>query len=385
MMTLSSPRQSRLTYSAKEGFTGKLLVVDDDDDARNSVARLLELAGYNCLSAIDGESALTRLSEDVVLMLIDIYMPHMDGVELMMRVLAEAERPDMAVIVISGNGTLERAVEAMRLGASDYVAKPYNMDDLLLRVERAIERREMILEHQTTILELQALLQHQGSEIGSAMGEMMQAYNGTLEALAAALDLRDKETEGHSRRVTDYSTAIARTLGLRGEALDVIRQGALLHDVGKIGIPDSILHKPSALNSDEWRLMRRHPEIGAQLLHGIDFLDDAVASIVIHHHERFDGGGYPHKLKGEAIPFGARIFAVADTLDAMTSDRVYRKGKPVREAREEIARLSGMQFDPVVVEAFMCIPDDGIYAIQNSVAILNARQPQEELCVSLSN
>ena len=120
----------------------------------------------------------------------------MDGVELMMRVLAELERPDMAVIVISGNGTLERAVEAMRLGASDYVAKPYNMDDLLLRVERAIERREMILEHQTTILELQALLQHQGSEIGSAMGEMMQAYNGTLEALAAALDLRDKETGG---------------------------------------------------------------------------------------------------------------------------------------------------------------------------------------------
>ena len=385
MMTLSALRQSRLTHSAKESFSGKLLVVDDDNDARDSVARLLELAGYNCLSATDGESALRQLSEDVVLMLIDIYMPQMDGVELMMRVLTEAERPDMAVIVISGNGTLERAVEAMRLGASDYVAKPYNMDDLLLRVERAIERREMILEHQTTILELQALLQHQGSEIGSAMGEMMQAYNGTLEALAAALDLRDKETEGHSRRVTDYSTSIARTLGLRGEVLDVIRQGALLHDVGKIGIPDSILHKPSALNSDEWRLMRRHPEIGAQLLHGIDFLNEAVASIVLHHHERFDVGGYPYKMKGEAIPLGARIFAVADTLDAMTSDRVYRKGKPICEARDEIVRSRGTQFDPQVVEAFMSIPDDGIYAIQNSVAILNARQPQEELCVSLSN
>lgn len=382
MMTLSAPRQLYLPHSAKKSLSGKILVVDDDDDARISIVRLLELTGYHCLHAVDGESALTLLSEDVVLMLIDLYMPRMDGMELMTRILTEAERPDIAIIVISGNGTLERAVEAMRLGASDYVAKPYNLDDLLLRIERAIERRDLILEHQATVLELQTLLQHQGGEIESAMGEMMQAYNGTLETLAGALDLRDKETEGHSRRVTDYSTSIARTLGLRGEVLDFIRQGALLHDIGKIGIPDSILHKPSSLNADEWRLMRRHPEIGAQLLRGIDFLDEAVASVVLHHHERYDGNGYPHKLKENGIPQGARIFAVADTLDAITSDRVYRKGKSLREAREEIVRLSGAQFDPKVVEAFMSIPDDGIYAIQNSVAILKAPHNllQEDLC-----
>ncbi len=172
----------------------------------------------------------------------------------------------------------------------------------------------------------------------------------------AALDARDKETEGHSRRVVAFTLALARRLEVTEAEMPTVRRGALLHDIGKIGVPDAILHKPGPLAEDEWKIMRQHPEWGASILRGIPFLESAV-KVLLAHHERWDGGGYPRGLRGEEIPFGARIFALADTLDAITSDRPYRAAHSFGSAREEIARGRGTQFDPAVVDAFLGMPE----------------------------
>ncbi len=355
----------------KEPAAGRVLLVDDDPDVLSSVQRLLRVEGFDCDAVSDGKTALTKLSDDYTLVLADVCMPGMDGVELLTKVVAI--QPDMAVVMMSGLGDLSAAVEAMRLGAYDYLNKPFNNDDLVLRLQRAFERRQLIRDNRRYQRELEGTVERQWKELALALSELRETYQVTLEALAAALDLRDKETEGHSRRVTEYTTAIARAMAVEGESLEVIRQGALLHDIGKIGIPDSVLHKPGPLSTDEWGLMRRHPETGRGLLKGIEFLDEAVSTIVLRHHERHDGAGYPGGLAGDDIPLGARIFSVADTLDAITADRVYRKAASIEVARAEIRRCAGLQFHPEVVEAFLSIPDQTWFTIQNSVAILNSR------------
>lgn len=196
-----------------------------------------------------------------------------------------------------------------------------------------------------------------------AVDQVEQAYMGTLEALTKALEIRDHETEGHSRRVVQYTLAIAQKIGVPEALLVPIVRGALLHDIGKIGIPDSILRKPGPLTEEEWVIMRRHTRIGYDMLHQIDFLRDA-SPIILYHHERFDGVGYPSGLAGEEIPLGARIFAVADAYDAMTSDRPYRKGMCHEWALEEIVNNSGTQFDPGVVQALLSLPEDELSVIR---------------------
>ncbi len=355
----------------KKPAPGRVLIVDDDLEVLSTVRRLLQIEGFDCDAVPDGKTALTKLSEDYTLVLADICMPGMDGVELLTKVIAT--QPDMAVVMMSGLGDLSAAVEAMRLGAYDCLNKPFNNDELVLRLQRAFERRQLIRDNRRYQRELEGVVQRQWEELALALSELRETYQATLEALAAALDLRDKETEGHSRRVTEYTTAIAQAMGVEGETLQVIRQGALLHDIGKIGIPDSVLHKPGPLAMEEWGMMRRHPEFGRGLLNGIEFLDEAVSTIVLRHHERHDGTGYPGGLAGNDIPLGARIFSVADTLDAITADRVYRKAASIEVARAEIRQGAGLQFHPEAVEAFLSIPDHTWLTIQNSVAILNSR------------
>lgn len=208
--------------------------------------------------------------------------------------------------------------------------------------------------------------QQHAASLARALDELQHTYDATLEALSGALDLRDNETEGHARRVTRYTVRIAGALGVGGQELVDIERGALLHDIGKIGVPDAILLKPDRLTDEEWAVMRQHPTLGFNMLRGIFFLAGA-APVVLHHHERFDGGGYPAGLRGDAIPLGARVFAVADTFDAMTSDRPYRRALPYEVAREEIEKCAGSQFDPQVVEAFRQIAESEWTAIRNQV------------------
>ncbi|HMC81930.1 MAG TPA: HD domain-containing phosphohydrolase [Candidatus Polarisedimenticolia bacterium] len=335
-------------------------MVDDEQAVRDVLSEGLQDSGYRCASASNGSDALELLKTDQYsLVLSDIDMPKMDGVKLLQAV--KQLSADIEVVMITGVVDVEVAVRAIRMGASDYLTKPFNLDQVRITVERALEKRRLIQENreyqrnlEARVLERTAELVVKHREIAELFSKLQVSYETTLEALAAALDTRDTETQGHSVRVSEYTVFIAERMGVKEPQITEIRRGALLHDVGKIGIPDAILRKPGKLTAEEWKEMKRHPEIGHRILSGIKFLEHSLP-IVIAHQERFDGSGYPMGLKGEEIPLGARVFAVVDTLDAMTSDRPYRKALSYEQARDEIVRNAGVQFDPRVVEVFLSI------------------------------
>jgi cyclic di-GMP phosphodiesterase len=337
-----------------------ILVVDDEPAVREFLLEGLRDSGYPCAGASDGIEALALLRRgDYSLVLSDIDMPRMDGVALL-RALKE-RHSDIDVVMVTGVVDVEVALQVIRLGASDYLTKPFHLEEVRFTIGRVLEKRRLVLENREYQRSLESMVAartaeivRKGREIRELYERLQTSYETTLKALAAALDTRDTETQGHSSRVSEYTVVIARRMGVRDPQLTEIRRGALLHDVGKIGIPDAVLRKPGRLTEDEWVEMKRHPEIGYRILSGINFLERSLP-IVISHQERFDGSGYPGGLRGEEIPLGARIFAVVDTLDAMTSDRPYRKALSYAAAREEIVRHSGTQFDPRIVEIFLAI------------------------------
>jgi putative nucleotidyltransferase with HDIG domain len=249
------------------------------------------------------------------------------------------------------------ALAAIRNGAYDYLLKPFEREQLLATVRRALENRRLKLENRAYQTNLEALVTARTEQLRKAIGTLERSYDITLEALGDALDLKDAETEGHSKRVTAFTIAIARAIGLSSDQIRVIARGAFLHDIGKMAIPDAILRKPGALTPDEVVIMREHCYRGYQMLRKIPFLAEA-AEIVYSHQERFDGTGYPRGLKGEGIPLGARLFSVADTLDAITSNRPYRPAQTLDAAIEEIQKWSGRQFDPEVVKVFVSMPQN---------------------------
>jgi putative nucleotidyltransferase with HDIG domain len=249
------------------------------------------------------------------------------------------------------------ALNSIRNGAYDYLLKPFDREQLLATVRRAMENRRLKLENRAYQTNLEALVTARTEQLRQAITTLERSYDITLEALGNALDLKDAETEGHSKRVTAFTIAMARAMGLSADQIRVIARGAFLHDIGKMAIPDAILRKPGALDQEEIAIMREHCYRGYQILRRIPFLSEA-AEIVYSHQEKYDGSGYPRGLKGDQIPLGARIFSVADTLDAMTSNRPYRAAQPFSAARDEIQRWSGRQFDPQVVATFMQMPEN---------------------------
>lgn len=337
-----------------------ILVVDDEPAIRDLLQEGLRDSGFSCAIASNGFEALERLkSQSFAVVLSDIDMPRMDGVKLLQSL--RETHPDLDVVMITGVVDVEVALRAIRMGASDYLTKPFNLEEVRFTIEKTLEKRRLIQENQEyqrnledKVAERTAQLVLKHREIQGLFEKLQSSYETTLEALAAALDTRDTETQGHSVRVSEYTVVIAQRMGVGERELTDIRRGALLHDVGKIGISDAVLRKPGKLTAREWVEMKRHPEIGHRILSGIKFLESSLP-LVISHQERFDGSGYPRGLRGEEIPLGARIFAVVDTLDAMTSDRPYRKALTYGDARDEIIRNSGTQFDPQVVEVFLTI------------------------------
>lgn len=299
-------------------------------------------------SAASAREALACVSKvEPAVVVTDMKMPGQDGIWLL-EVLRE-KHPDVEVLVMTGFGEVDTAISALRHGAADYLTKPIHHGQLAASVERALERRRLVLENRAYQRDLEQL-------VADKTRELSEVYDMTLEALVTALDAREAETSNHSQRVVRTTLAIATQMGIDKELQRHIARGALLHDIGKIGVPDHVLLKPGKLTDEEWQEMRRHPEIGARILSGIPFLELAV-DIVLAHQERWDGMGYPRGLKGEEIPVGARIFAVADAVDAILSDRPYRRGRSIGVARDEISGHSGTQFDPAVVDAFLEIPE----------------------------
>ena len=341
---------------------GAILIVDDDQPVRELLHEIFRSNGYHCWLAANGREALeTFEAERPSLTVTDMKMPVMDGLEFIKH--ARALDRDAVVLVLTGVADVRTAVTSLTSGAFDFMLKPVDPDHLLGAAERALERRRRLLRRRTQQAFLERRVAESVRELESTVRRLDDTYRTTLEALGSAIDTRDGGTQAHSRRVRGYSLTIARAHGVPEERMRDLEHGVLLHDIGKIGIPDAILLKPGPLTAAEWAIMRRHPEIGRQVIEKVPFLRGAVP-IVYHHHERWDGTGYPLGLRGEAIPLGARIFSVADALDAMTFDRPYSRAIPLEDARSEIRRCAGTQFDPAVVDTFLGIPSEIFDAIR---------------------
>lgn len=334
----------------------KILIIDDEPNVLSVLSSLLS-SDHDCRTATSAIEAIEYLKEEVYdLVLSDIVMPGMTGLELLAEITSLSR--ETVVILISGNLNIQNAIEALRRGAFDYVTKPFNLSDVETAVARALRHQSLVKANQQYEHHLEQLVDLRTSELtvantnlNSTLEKLYSNYRATLRALAAALEARDVETKGHSERVVSYCIRLGKRIGLVDRELITLENGALLHDIGKIGVPDGILLKRGALTEDEWSHMRRHVEFGAQILRGIDFLEGA-RQIVAQHHERYDGSGYPARKEGEQICLGARIFAVADAVDAMTSDRPYRAARSFDDAVDELIRCAGAHFDPFVVQAF---------------------------------
>ncbi len=353
----SSPEEnSRAEAETRTLRKACVLVVDDELHVRSMMGSTLERQGYDVHLVSSGREALEALERSTFdLVLTDIVMQDVNGIVLLDRI--HAQQPGVPVVMVTAVHDISVAIDAMRRGAYDYLLKPFEREHLIGTVERALNYRRVAEESQNYQQSLEQMVRARTEMLRHAMEDLEHSYDVTLEALGDALDLKDSETEGHSKRVTAYTIALARAIGLPPDEIKIIARGAFLHDIGKMAIPDEILRKPAKLTPEEQELMREHCTRGYFMLRKIPFLAGA-AEIVFCHQERYDGSGYPSNLRAQEIPIGARIFAVADTLDAITSDRPYREARSFDVAREEILRCSGTQFDPAVVEVFLKIPNE---------------------------
>ncbi|MDT5294194.1 MAG: cyclic di-GMP phosphodiesterase [Acidobacteriota bacterium] len=333
----------------------RLLIADEDAGVRRVLEGLLGRE-YECEAVGSPVEALRLLGAGCFqLVLGGISFERMSGIEFIPRVRALS--PETLVVIVGGSQDIACAVESMRAGAFDYLLKPFDLARVEMAVRRALEHQRLVgakLRYETF---LERMIAQRTGELDGALRSLESAYRQTLQALITALETRDSETHGHSERVVAFSLRLGREMRLDEDEMRSLEFGSLLHDIGKIGVPDAVLRKPARLDEAEWREMQLHPVHGRQILRGIEFLEGA-ARVVAQHHERWDGSGYPLGLKGVEIDLNARIFAVADAFDAITSDRVYRSGRPYESAAAELDRCAGVQFDPRVVAAFRAVPRD---------------------------
>jgi len=334
-----------------------ILIVGGDDATREEITKALDHSGHLSDHVRDAAAALRYLQvrPDCRLVLTALELPATNGISLLDSI--SHQFPAVPVILFSWRKTIRSVLDALRHGAFDFLPLPCDRSFLASTVDAALEhgrmRRQSLLYHR----QLEELITERTRKLHATMSSLERSYDITLEAMGDALDLRDAETQGHSRRVTAYAVALARAMHLTPAELKVVARGAFLHDIGKIAVPDAILRKPGKLTPEETRVMQQHCRHGYDIVRKIPFLEEA-AGIVHAHHEAFDGSGYPGGLCGSEIPLGARIFSVADTLDAMTSDRPYRKSTSFPEALAEIEFRRGTQFDPAIVDVFLSLPID---------------------------
>ncbi len=330
-----------------------LLIIEQNAEKRSLLIAFFS-AKYICDEAETISSAIEKIREkEYSVILTPVNMPHISGIDLIP--FLSAHSPRTVPIFISDPETVGNTVRAFRAGAFEVIQMPFTLKKVDSAVEKAFAKFELKYLKDKYQLHLEELVAERTAELDKALEEIENSYRMTLKALVQALETRDFETHGHSERVVTFSLRLGYELGLDKDALRDLELGALLHDIGKIGVPDAVLRKPAKLTEDEWNKMKLHPQHGQKILRNIPFLQGA-ARIVSQHHEKWDGSGYPFGLRGEDIDIGARIFSVVDAFDAMISDRVYRHGCSYEEAVTELSRCSGTQFDPMIIEAFKHIP-----------------------------
>jgi len=362
---------------ARRRRAARILVVDDEAHVRSMMGSTLERHGYDVQLASSGHEALEILEQNAFdLVLTDILMQDVNGIAVLDHL--HAQQPQLPVVMVSAVHDIGVAIDAMRRGAYDYLLKPFAPEHLVNMVQRALDYRRALQDTHNYQQNLEHVVSARTEMLRQAMENLEHSYDVTLEALGDALDLKDSETEGHSKRVTAYTIALARAMGIAPAEIKVIARGAFLHDIGKMAIPDEILRKPGKLTPEEQEIMREHCTRGYHILRKIPFLAGA-AEIVFSHQEHYDGSGYPNGLRGSEIPIGARIFAVADTLDAITSERPYRKARSFDAAREEILRCSGTQFDPGIVEAVLKISNELWHELRSEITTQDKRYSTFEL------
>jgi putative two-component system response regulator len=341
-----------VTATLSDGAAARCLVVDDDPQVRQVLTRAVATQGLSPLEASSGTDALALLKQtgEVPVCISDIYMPEMDGVTFLREALQRY--PDMAVIMLTGMAEVNTAVECLKLGALDYISKPVMIEEVRVRLHQALEKRRLVLEnrfyHQSLELRVRDLDRKNRTSL----------ING-VQMLVQALEAKDAYTSGHSSRVSRYAVTTASQLGFADDGLEHIRLGGALHDIGKIGTREAILNKPGPLTPDEFQHVKEHSALGERILSPFLMQSPVVLRIVRSHHERIDGSGFPDALRGNQIPLEARIVAVVDAFDAMTTNRAYRPQLTVSQAIEELRRCAGVHFDAEVVESFLSAHANG--------------------------
>jgi len=323
-----------------------ILIVDDEEIVRRVLSEKMGAAGYRWVQASTADEALSMIKSTAVqLAILDIKMPGRSGLELLLEI--KAGYPDIAVIMATAVIDINIAIECLRQGAYDYITKPFNLDEVVLSIERALERRKLEQENRD-------YQQHLEQKVAEQARKIRAAFLNSITALVYALEAKDKYSSGHSQRVAEISVAIAAELGLSKPEIEQIRLAGLIHDIGKIGVREAVLNKRGKVSNKEYQHILSHSNIGEHILTPI-VEDEVILKAVRHHHERYDGGGYPDGLAGEQIPLAARILAVADTYDAIISGRPYRAAQSIQAACDEIERNRASQFDSKVVDAFLHI------------------------------
>ena len=329
----------------------KILIVDDEAAVRDMLTWALVSRGFTCHAAENGVRALARLQEEEhAVVVTDIRMPGIDGIELLKRV--KDLYPLTEVIIITGVFELRSGVQAMRSGAYDYVTKPFTIEDVVLAIERALYKRDLELQNRHYRENLEQEVELRTLDLLESNQHVQQLFLAMLKTLANTLEAKDKYTQGHSERVAAHAVAVGASLQLTEQDLSRLELAGLLHDIGKIGVSEEVLHKPGRLTPEEYEHIKTHCRLGERILRPVDQFAPIIEAIV-HHHERVDGTGYPDGLTGDELSVGAKILAICDAYDAMTSERPYRSPFPPEHACEEVRRWSGKQFDPFVADAFL--------------------------------
>lgn len=330
----------------------RFLVVDDDPSIAEALSKVVKSMGFEVISHTDPREAARETAFDLIIT--DFMMPHMSGVELLHAL--RATRPEAVRLLITAANDFKVAMKAVNEGeVFKLLGKPWGLNELRSAITQAVEYHRLIQDNKRLTFEVSERNAQLTALNATLEQQVTERTTGLLEGMIRALDYRDTETQWHSWRVARFTRRIAEAMGICGEQLMHIEQGALLHDIGKIGVRDAILLKPGPLTPEEWVEMKEHPELGYRMLANIPYLQPA-ADIVFQHQEKWNGQGYPRGLKGEEITIGARLFCIADTMDAICSDRPYRKGSTLEVAISEIGRLAGSQFDPKAVATFLAIP-----------------------------